>query len=172
MYLEGRGVPSDIVTAYAWFNLAAGQGVRRAVDYRHLISRRMTPEQLEKAQRLSLLAPPPLLQSPKELISPSPQTRSKARITPVDVLPERARFYGPVTSNETLWSIASSLVPDSSISTQQMVLALLRMNPHAFRRSNINGLIAGVRLRIPNHKELVQINKNHAQVRFKRLLGQ
>ncbi len=98
MYLEGRGVPSDIVTAYAWFNLAAGQGVRRAVDYRHLISRRMTPEQLEKAQRLSLLAPPPLLQSPKELISPSPQTRSKARITPVDVLPERTRFYGPVTS--------------------------------------------------------------------------
>ncbi len=172
IYLEGRGVPSDIVTAYAWFSLAAGQGVRRAIDYRHLISRRMTPEQLEKAQRLSLLVPPPLLQSSQEWIALSPQTSSEVRIALANALSARARFYGPVTSNETLWSIASSLVPDSSINTQQMVLALLRINPHAFSRSDVHSLKAGVRLRIPDHKELVQISKDQAQVRFKRLLGQ
>ena len=177
MYLEGRGVPRDVVTAYGWFSLAAEQGVVRAIDYRDLISRRMTPEQLEKAQRLSLLAPPPLVQLPKEStvspVVPLPQAASKMRTHLVNVSSsKRERYYGPVTPNETLWSIARDLVPDKGISTQQMVLALLRINPHAFGRSGINGLKSGVRLRIPKREELVKISKNQAEVRFKRLLNQ
>ena len=62
--------------------------------------------------------------------------------------------YGPVRRNETLWSIASRVRPSSSISVQQMMLAILRANPEAFAMNNINALRAGVVLRIPASGEV------------------
>ncbi len=65
--------------------------------------------------------------------------------------------YGPTSSNDTLWSIASSMRPDSSISMNQMMLALLNANPDAFVNNNINGLRKGQILKMPSE---VEINSN------------
>ena len=62
--------------------------------------------------------------------------------------------YGPVGAGETLWSIASRIRPDSSVSIQQMMLALLHTNPEAFINNNINGLKRGQILRMPDSGEL------------------
>ena len=62
--------------------------------------------------------------------------------------------YGPVRRSETLWSIASRVRPDTSISVQHMMLALLEANPGAFAFSNINALNAGTTLRVPTLDEL------------------
>ena len=62
--------------------------------------------------------------------------------------------YGPVRESETLWSIASRLRPDTSVSTQRMMLAILEVNPRAFAISNVNALMAGATLRIPNRDEI------------------
>lgn len=51
--------------------------------------------------------------------------------------------YGPVGRNDTLWLIALRLRPDPSISPQRMMLALLKANPEAFGRNNVNALNAG-----------------------------
>ena len=62
--------------------------------------------------------------------------------------------YGPVRESETLWSIATRLRPDRSISVQRMMLAILERNPEAFEFSNVNALNAGTTLRIPARDEI------------------
>ena len=54
MYANGEGVPENHVVAYAWFNLAGAQGVEEAQEARDLLSRRMTSEQVARAQELSI----------------------------------------------------------------------------------------------------------------------
>lgn len=76
--------------------------------------------------------------------------------------------YGPVQRNETLWSIASRVRPDTSVSVEQMMLALLRANPHAFAGNNINNLKAGSVLRIPDTNEITSISRSQALAESRR----
>jgi pilus assembly protein FimV len=70
--------------------------------------------------------------------------------------------YGPVASGETLWNIAERLRPDSSISVNQMMLALLRTNPDAFFRDNINALRRGAVLRVPDRDQIQSLDGSEA----------
>ena len=79
--------------------------------------------------------------------------------------------YGPVRNSETLWSIASRLRPDTSVSTQRMMLAILEANPGAFAIANVNALRAGATLRIPSrdeigpddlHAAIAEVKRQHA----------
>ncbi|MDE0455911.1 MAG: hypothetical protein OXI15_01340 [Chromatiales bacterium] len=79
--------------------------------------------------------------------------------------------YGPVRESETLWSIASTLRPDTSISPQRMMLAILEANPEAFALRNVNALRAGATLRIPSrdeigpdelHAAIAEVERQHA----------
>ena len=53
LYDNGLGVPQDKVRAYMWFTLSAAQGRGGAAAFRDLIARRMTPAQIEEAQKLA-----------------------------------------------------------------------------------------------------------------------
>ncbi|MEZ9335422.1 FimV/HubP family polar landmark protein, partial [Vibrio sp. 10N.286.51.A4] len=61
-----------------------------------------------------------------------------------------SRFYGPTLGSETLWSIASKLRPDNSVSVQQTLLAIYRLNPQAFENQNIHSLLPASNLRVPS----------------------
>ncbi|WP_135458083.1 FimV/HubP family polar landmark protein [Vibrio echinoideorum] len=63
---------------------------------------------------------------------------------------EPSRFYGPTRGSETLWSIASKLRPDNSVSVQQTLLAIYRLNPQAFENQNIHSLLPSSNLRVPS----------------------
>ncbi len=73
-----------------------------------------------------------------------------------------ADSYGPIRRSETLWNIAKRLRPDSSISMDQMMLALQRANPNAFINNNINNLKAGAVLAIPDRDEILAIHTSEA----------
>ena len=62
--------------------------------------------------------------------------------------------YGPVAAGETLGEIARATLPNDSVSVNQMMLALLKSNPDAFFKDNINALKRGAVLRIPNAEEV------------------
>ena len=62
--------------------------------------------------------------------------------------------YGVTDRNDTLWTIALKIRPDTSFSVQQTMLALLRLNPEAFIGNNINQLKAGYVLRVPDAAEI------------------
>ena len=53
MYVLGQGVPQDYVLAHMWFNLSGSNGLKDAVENRDIIEKRMTPQQIEKAQELA-----------------------------------------------------------------------------------------------------------------------
>lgn len=61
---------------------------------------------------------------------------------------------GPTVTNDTLWAVANRVRPDSSVSVNQMMIALLRANPEAFIGNNINGLKQGQILRVPALDEI------------------
>ena len=54
LYVEGTGIPKNYVEAYKWLNLAAAQEAINAKQNRDSVARKMTPEQIAVAQRLSV----------------------------------------------------------------------------------------------------------------------
>ncbi|WP_336366597.1 FimV/HubP family polar landmark protein [Marinobacter sp. C2H3] len=61
---------------------------------------------------------------------------------------------GPTTSSDTLWSLASRVRPDDSVTVQQAMLALQDQNPDAFMGGNINRLKRGEILRVPTRDQM------------------
>ena len=59
LYNKGVGVPRDYVLAYMWINLAASHAIGDDIDFtmrmRDAISSKMTPIQLDAAQRLAVV---------------------------------------------------------------------------------------------------------------------
>lgn len=53
IYATGDGVPTDLVTAHKWFNLAAMNGVVEAREIRAEISQDMAPEEIATAQKMA-----------------------------------------------------------------------------------------------------------------------
>ena len=76
--------------------------------------------------------------------------------------------YGPTSKTDTLWSLSTQLRPDRSISVQQMMLALLRANPEAFIRDNINTLKAGAILKVPDLADIETLSGAEALAEVRR----
>ena len=53
MYEKGEGVLQDYAIAHMWWNICGSSGGKDCVKYRNSIEKRMTPSQIEEAQRLA-----------------------------------------------------------------------------------------------------------------------
>jgi peptidoglycan hydrolase-like protein with peptidoglycan-binding domain len=53
IYRDGLGVPQDFVTSYAWLHVAAARGMPQAASARDGMSWRLTPSEIDEAQRLA-----------------------------------------------------------------------------------------------------------------------
>ena len=54
IYEAGLGIPKDYIQAYAWSNIAAAQGSRKAKELLEGITKEMTTADITRAQELSL----------------------------------------------------------------------------------------------------------------------
>ena len=70
--------------------------------------------------------------------------------------------FGPTGPSDTLWTIAQRMRPDSSVSMQQMMLAIQDLNPDAFIAGNINKLKRGQVLRAPTLDQIQSRTKAEA----------
>ena len=70
--------------------------------------------------------------------------------------------FGPTGPSDTLWTIAQRMRPDSSVSMQQMMLAIQDLNPDAFIDGNINKLKRGQVLRAPTLDQIQRRTKAEA----------
>jgi pilus assembly protein FimV len=70
--------------------------------------------------------------------------------------------YGPTTSSDTLWSIATGMRPNNSVSVQQVMLAVQDLNPDAFIDGNINRLKRGEVLRAPTLAQIQRLGQGEA----------
>ena len=53
MYDKGKGVVQDYIRAHMWFNIGASSGDKDASQNRDIVAQRMTPSQIETAQKLA-----------------------------------------------------------------------------------------------------------------------
>src|SRR5690606_31346372 len=100
--------------------------------------------------------------------TPAPASESVPRARPVAATPGD---YGPVQIGDTLGEIARSIDADGH-SLDQVMLALLRANPDAFIKGNINLVKAGAVLRIPDGSELSEYTAREARAIVHQQIGQ
>jgi len=74
--------------------------------------------------------------------------------------------YGPVVANDTAWGIAKKVRP-GGVSMEQMMMALLDANPHAFVDGNINRLRKGRILRVPSLSEIQELSRQQARQAYR-----
>ena len=67
-----------------------------------------------------------------------------------------------VNAGDTLWQLALRARPDDSVSVQQTMLALQRLNPDAFLGNNINRVKRGEVLRVPELSEIRRLAATEA----------
>jgi pilus assembly protein FimV len=119
----------------------------------------------------TLLLDPPGYAAPAGVQAPrvAPSARGTVAAAPAPRAPaQAARTYGPTRRNDTLWAIAERVRPDRSLSLQQVMLALQRANPDAFRDGNVNRLRTGRVLTIPESAEMARMGKAEARGEFSR----
>lgn len=75
--------------------------------------------------------------------------------------------YGPTNRSDTLWDIAEDVKPSDDISTEQMMMAIYKANPRAFYQDNVNALLSGKVLEIPEREMIVKLSKQQAAELFK-----
>ena len=107
--------------------------------------------------------------------APAPQVQSQAQpqavsqtYVPAPYVQQQATINQPpgsyrIKSGDTAWSLANAMMPDQSITVEQMMIAMLRSNPESFIGENINGLKRGYILRVPDYNEIVSINPQDAR---------
>ncbi|GAA0569403.1 FimV/HubP family polar landmark protein [Halomonas salifodinae] len=96
--------------------------------------------------------------------TPAPAATPRTVSSPAAPSPAAQAQGNPafVRSGDTLWAVASRLRPDSDVSMQQMMLALVAANPEVFPNGNINQMRAGFALRVPGREGLVAISRAEA----------
>lgn len=79
-----------------------------------------------------------------------------------------AREYGPIEKNDTLWKIAERAGRWDGVSVEQMMIALYEENPRAFYQENMNALLIGKILKIPDRKAALKFSRNQALAELNR----
>ncbi|MDT8409865.1 MAG: FimV/HubP family polar landmark protein [Wenzhouxiangellaceae bacterium] len=90
---------------------------------------------------------------------PQPDRQPERRPQSQSVRVASAGSYGPIAGGETLWGIARDNRPAADIGMNQMMLAIVELNPNAFRNGNINQLLRGAELELPDAETVRAIDR-------------
>lgn len=107
------------------------------------------------------------VQVDRQEVAPAAVVEKAVRAPSVVTQIATADSYGPTTRSDTLWSIAEQLKPSGNISTEQMVMAIYQANPKAFYKKNVNALMSGSMLDVPDDEVVVRLSKTQAAKLFK-----
>jgi pilus assembly protein FimV len=110
------------------------------------------PEPPVSAPASEPIAPPPVAEAPAPTPTPTPAP------APAAAGPGQ---YGPIQRGETLSGIAMSVKP-AGVTLEQMLVALYRANEDAFIRKNMNLVLAGKILRVPDQAEVESVSSGEA----------
>jgi pilus assembly protein FimV len=107
--------------------------------------------------------PAPAIKPPKTVAAepkpakpaPPPKPAPEPKPAPAPAAPRTASAgeYGPVAAGETLTEIALA-TREEKTDVNELMLAMLKANPNAFYKDNINALKRGAILRIPSRDEI------------------
>ncbi len=167
--VDARWSSGRVLREYTLFldppTLAAAPPVRRAAQTPPEPEVARTPEPAEAESRPAPARPAPAPPSERQVETeravaderPSPEQRSAD---------PGGQVIGPVASGQTLWGIAQSWRPDTSLTMNQVMLAILDRNPQAFIDGNVNRLMRGAELTMPMVDELRALGAAEADRRM------
>ena len=95
-----------------------------------------------------------------KLDSPAQAAPTQRQSKPAPSSSRKSKYR--VKSGDTLYKIAARVKPRGT-SADQMMVALFRANPDAFRKGNINRLKAGSRLKVPSSSKAKSISSSSAK---------
>jgi len=106
----------------------------------------------------------PAAQDAATAAPPAPASAARPAAPPRPRAAARAAADGSITvqQGQTLSHIAGALARGNQISRERAMIALLRANPEAFIRGNVNLLKQGAVLRVPGSEALAAIDGNEA----------
>jgi len=99
-------------------------------------------------------------------VEAAPAVEAEASYQPMPQYTEVSGQYR-VKQNDTLWSLASQMRPDSTVTVEQMMLALVHENPECFIKENIHGIKRGYILRMPNRDTILAVDRSTALAQVK-----
>lgn len=102
------------------------------------------------------------LARPVPAIEPAPSASPRATESSSPAAPARSGDRTRVRSGDTLWSVAGRLRPDSDVTMNQMMVALVEANPEAFPTGNINAMRAGPSLIVPSREAVASRSPDDA----------
>ena len=76
--------------------------------------------------------------------------------------------YGPTDGADSLWKVAKNVNSDPDVSVEQMMIALYEANPQAFYKENVNALMAGKVLKVPEQQVVLRLSRKQASSEFYR----
>jgi len=62
--------------------------------------------------------------------------------------------YGPIKHGDSLSGIAQTLFPDSPFTREQLMWAIYKHNPNVFMNHDVNKIMQGMTLRIPEYNQI------------------
>jgi pilus assembly protein FimV len=99
----------------------------------------------------------------------SPQARTQ-RLRPAAA--KVSNGYLMTNKNDTLWGIAQRANTNGEASVEQMMIAIYQQNPSAFFKQNVNALVAGKKLKIPESSVVLKLSKKEALAEFSRQISE
>lgn len=112
-----------------------------------------------RPDRSEAAAPRPATPSPSAESLPEPRPEPAARELNPAVGDGRYR----VRRGDTLWSVAQRMRPDPQLSMSQTMLAIVDLNPLAFRDGSVHQMLSGVDLQLPDRDQIEAIDRQFAE---------
>lgn len=79
--------------------------------------------------------------------------------------------YGPTNRGDSLWKVAKKVNQHNDVSIEQMMMALYKANPTVFYKNNVNALMEGKTLNIPEKAKIIKLSKKQAHAQFYRQMA-
>lgn len=103
----------------------------------------------------------PVIEKPQQIVTSRPVNTERRIVTTVD------GEYGPTTRTDSIWKIAEKTNVYDDVSIEQMMMSIYETNPRAFYKKNVNALMAGKTLKIPEKDVILKLSKRQALAAFK-----
>ncbi|MEM7054480.1 MAG: FimV/HubP family polar landmark protein, partial [Pseudomonadota bacterium] len=127
----------------------------------------LDPPTITAAPPARSVSEPASAQQPSVVSRPARQTASdpapQSGIAAAAPLPVMSGDRYSVQPGDTLWSVAQNVRPNAQLSMSQTMLAIVEMNPSAFRDGSIHQMYSGAQLELPDREQIDRIDQQMAE---------
>ncbi|MCK9189347.1 FimV/HubP family polar landmark protein [Acidithiobacillus sp.] len=147
-------LPQPALHFLVQLNWSGGQLVREYAAYNAGDSSVPTPQSVVPVPPSSTLSAFPATSQPVRHAAPAPIYHGWSRVS----------RYGPVPANGSLFQVAQYITRSSAVTLDQVMAALVKANPQAFKGGNPAYLYAGSMLTVPSLAQVQAVSPAQAKV--------